>query len=176
MHNEAFETITLFVKICLAVGATMLLFLNDRSVKALRSSSPPISLVSEVCLGAFFVASVLLVAVWDSTMAVLVCLFLVCWIAALRWKPPQTTRPTPPAEASATHSAGRRSEDQRVASEAVSRMQAVKIQTQAALDNAGPLKYALDTPLPTENEQTSLPMAFAMADRSYSTASNVQNV
>lgn len=169
--NETFETMTLFAKIGLAIGATLLLFLNEQTVAAMSSSAPTMSLVSEVCLGATFVASVLLVAVWDSTLAVLVCLFLACWVAAIQNGGKQTQKKV---QARGPAERVQDPTDMRARSEKVSGTQAAAIQAQAAHDNAGPLRYSMDTPLPNENEQTSIPMAYAMADRSYSTPDSVQ--
>lgn len=168
--GEAFETLTLFVKISLAFGAAALLFLDDRSVAAISSSSQPLSLVSELCLGATFVATVILVAVWDVALAILVCLFLVCWIAALQKQKQKhdsqrqrQRQKQDPSQSTTTP------QQLRAASEYMAKMQAQAIDTQAAHDNAGPALYSLDTPLPTVNDQTSIPMAYTMADRTYST-------
>lgn len=168
-QEEGLGTVTLFLKIGLTFGATLLLFMDDSLIASIGGCSPSLSLVSELCLGATFVASVVLVAVWDTALALLVCLFLVCWIAAIQ-KARDGGKGTSPTT-QATQIKGRKGDTPtlRQASERVSQTQSAAVETQAVLDSTGPLLYSIDTPLPTPNEQTSIPMAYAMADRSYST-------
>lgn len=165
--DEGSQTVVLFAKILLALAATTLLFVTDDTMLALSrpelSESISPSLLGQVCLGACFVASVVLVAVWDCALAVLVCLFLVCWIAVQRraLKSVRVDRGTG-ADPSASWAARK--------SALVSRRQAGAIKRQTAEENDLQYLHSVDTPLPTQNQQADIPMAFTMADRSYSTS------
>lgn len=155
-HQESSEMVTLFAKIVLALGATSLLFLDDKSISMIVASSPQtdsLSFLSQVCLGVTFLAIVLFLAVWDCALAILVCLFVICWILVTRRQP---NRQQPGVQDGAE-------------SKRVSQRQAYAIRSQLDRDNDVRYMYSLDTPLPTPNLQTSVPMAFTMGDRSYST-------
>lgn len=162
------DTVILFAKILLALGATMLLFLDDTTMRTMLPPgppSPPPSPMGQVCLGLFFVASVILVAVWDCALAVLICLFLVCWIAVQQRSASIYGAGTGRASRAGGSSSARQSA-------LLSRRQAAAIQRQSAEDNDLQYLHAVDTPLPTRNQQVSLPMAFTMADRSYAKCSH----
>lgn len=167
-HKETFEMLILFAKIVLALGATMLLFCGDGTSNALATASPQthsnrMSLLSEVCLGVTFVASVILVAVWDCALAVLVCLFLVCWIAvSQKQKDKQILQKQQQLQRQQQRNLQKQSSN-------LSQAQMSVIQSQANRDNDVQYLYSAGTPLPTKNVQTSVPMAFTMGVRSYST-------
>lgn len=166
-RTETSNMLTLFAKIVLSLAATSLLFLDDRSLDMITSASPRglgTSLLSQVCLGVTFVAFVFLVAVWDCALAVLVCMFVVCWIAILKQRGVRQQQQQQ-----------RRIQEQKeqrtllAESARVSYGQGYVIESQLDKDNDVRYMYSVDTPLPTENKQTSVPMAFTMGDRSYST-------
>lgn len=162
--SETSDTVVLFAKILLALGATSLLFVGDDTMLAMNgpqwSKSINPSPLGQACLGACFIASVILVAVWDCALAVLVCLFLVCWIAVQH----RALRATSVGVSSDPSSA---SVSQRSA--LVSQIQAAAIMKQTAEENSLQFLHSVNTPLPTQNMQASTPMAFTMADRRYST-------
>lgn len=167
MH-EASRTVIIFAKILVALGATMLLFLDNETIRTVVPAGPPSptpSPMGQVCLGLFFVASVILVAVWDCALAVLICLFLVCWIAVQQRSNMASSRGGGGGRGTGTSSSAYRSA-------LVSQRQNADIQRQSAEDNDLQYLHAVNTPLPTRKKQVSLPMAFTTADRSYATCSH----
>lgn len=129
---------TLFAKIVLAVGATLLLFCN----KDLRVT-PSLSFISQVFICLTFLAGLLLVAFWDVALAILICIFVASLMIIINIQHKVDTT-------------------QRDAHNTAS----IKL-AQSDQDNNAQYLHSVNTPLPTANHQTSVPMAFTMADRSY---------
>lgn len=144
MLVDTFNMLTVFAKILLALGATILLFLDDATLLSLtgtgrdRSGRP--SLLTEMCAGATFLASVILVAFWDSALAILVCMFLACWVLVQQ--------------------KGRRLTASQTDAKVNSQSRAF-----AALSRAENTTQHLHPPPPLEQ---TMPMAYAMNDRSFS--------
>lgn len=157
--RENAETITLFSKILLAIGATLLLFVDSEYVSHVIHFYPAsLSFVAQVFLATTFVALLLLIAVWDSALAVLICIFVACWIAVVRRHGLNGTVTTTPKRSSESSQASR-----------VSDNQAAAVLAQSNRDDDAQYMHSVNTPLPAPNLQASVPMAFTMSDRTYST-------
>lgn len=144
---DSIETLTLFAKIVVAIGAICLLFVDQAYV-----TGPSVSIVTEACFGVTFVALLVVVSVWDSTLAVLTCILAACWISAIK----------------------RRGRNDTVAAESaqVSAGQAAAMLSRQSRDNDNQYMQSVGTKYPTSVTQAQAragpPMAFTMADRTYS--------
>lgn len=145
-RTDAIDILTLVAKIFLAVGATSLLVLD--SFSDVPIIAPDMSLVSMACLGVTVSAFLLIVAYHDIALAILICIFIACGLAVL--------------------SKNRNKQAQALVSDHVSRDQAASRLAQQNRDNDALYMHSVDTPLPTPNQQMSLPMAYTMTDKSYS--------
>lgn len=144
---ETFQMLTLFLKILLALASALLLFLDDGSLGDRLNIKPSkLTLVSEGCLFVTFVASLILVACWDTPLAILVCLFITSWIVVVR----NSKRKTP-------HQRGVDSLEGQPAFVA-----------DTDTDNDAQYMYSINSPIP---HQQSIPMAFTLSDTNYSNTS-----